>query len=197
MTGLLPIDSGRIRVRSRPRLLGVGTAALRGGVSGRLNLIIGGLAVGLPLKDIQSRLDELIEFVGIGDAIDRPIKSYSSGMRARLNFTVATLTQPDILLVDEALAVGDAAFIKRSQERIDEILAHAGTVIMVSHNVDSVVDECDRLAWLKDGVLQEVGNPARVAEAYLADAEQRERNPDAEAAHMERLVSRSKAREES
>ena len=174
MTGLLPVDSGRIRVRSRPRLLGVGVAAMRGGVSGRLNLVIGGLAVGLSYKEINERLDDLIEFVGIGDAIDRPLKSYSSGMRARLNFTVATLTQPDILLVDEALAVGDAAFIARSKRRIDEILAEAGSVIMVSHNVENLIDQCDRIAWMKDGVIHAIGDPALVGEAYLSDAEERE-----------------------
>ncbi len=174
MTGLLPVDAGRIRVKSRPRLLGVGVAAMRGGVSGRLNLIIGGLAVGLTYKEINEKLDDLIEFVGIGDAIDRPLKSYSSGMRARLNFTVATLTQPDILLVDEALAVGDAAFIARSKKRIDEILADAGTVIMVSHNVDNLIDSCDRIAWLKAGEIRALGDPTTVGEAYLADAENRE-----------------------
>ena len=174
MTGLLPIDAGRMRVRSRPRLLGVGAAAMRGGVSGRLNLIIGGLAVGLSYKEITSRLDELIEFVGIGEAIDRPIKSYSSGMRARLSFTVATLTTPDILLVDEALAVGDAAFITRSKQRISEILDEAGTVIMVTHNVKEIADQCDRVAWLEKGVMRALGDPELVAEAYLADAQKRE-----------------------
>jgi teichoic acid transport system ATP-binding protein len=170
MTGLIPLDQGLIRVRSRPRLLGVGVAALRGGVSGRLNLIIGGLAVGLKLKDINARLDELIEFVGIGDAIDRPIQSYSQGQRARLNFTVATLTSPDILLVDEALAVGDAKFKLRSEQRIQEILGTAGAVVMVSHNVGDLAERCTRVGWLKDGEMVALGDPHEVVDAYLEHA---------------------------
>lgn len=173
MTGLIPLDNGNIKVRSRPRLLGVGVAALRGGVSGRLNLIIGGLAVGLKLKEINERLDELIEFVGIGDAIDRPIQSYSSGQRARLNFTVATLTAPDILLVDEALAVGDANFIKRSEQRIQEILGSAGAVVMVSHAVEDLAEKCDRIAWLNEGEMMALGDPGEVVEAYLSHAHTR------------------------
>ena len=170
MTGLLPIESGRIRVKSRPRLLGV-SAALRPAISGRKNIIIGALALGIPLEVVQAELDDLIEFVDIGEAIDRPMRTYSSGMRARLNFTVATLSPPDILLVDEALVVGDAAFKERSQERIDGILGKSGTVVNVSHNVQELVDRCDRIGWLHEGVMKEIGDPERVAEAYLAHAE--------------------------
>ncbi len=170
MTGLLPIDSGSVRVRSRPRLLGIGGAAMRPGVSGRQNLLIGGLAVGIPKRQMDEQLDELVAFVGIGDAIDRPISSYSSGMRARLQFTVATLTAPDILLVDEALAVGDASFKERAQDRIGQILGSAGTVVMVSHNVEDLAHRCDRVGWLVEGMIKEIGDPETVVEAYLADS---------------------------
>jgi len=172
MTGLQPIEAGTIRVKSRPRLLGVG-AALRPGVSGRRNIMIGGLALGIPMETIQEQLDELVEFVDIGEAIDRPMRTYSSGMRARLNFTVATLSPPDILLVDEALVVGDAAFKERSEERIDGILQQSGTVVLVNHNVADIAARCDRVGWLHEGVMKEIGEPERVVEAYMAHATRR------------------------
>lgn len=172
MTGLLPVDSGRLLVRSRPRLLGVG-AALRPGLSGRRNLVIGGLAQGLSFREVNERLDELVDFVDIGEAIDRPMRTYSAGQRARLNFTVAALASPDILLVDEALVVGDAAFKERAQERIEEILAGAGCVVMVTHAVDEIARNCHRVAWMKDGEFAGLGDPEATVDAYLADAHAR------------------------
>ncbi|NNE74211.1 MAG: ABC transporter ATP-binding protein, partial [Acidimicrobiales bacterium] len=152
LTGLLPIDSGRIRVSARPTLLGI-NAALRPGFSGRRNIIIGGLALGIPLRTMQERLDELIEFIDIGEAIDRPMRTYSAGQRGRLNFAVATMQTPEILLMDEALSAGDLAFRERSSRRFDEITAEAGTIIMVSHNHEMVEENCDRVMWLDEGVV--------------------------------------------
>lgn len=169
MTGLVPLDTGTIRVKSRPRLLGV-NAALRPGVSGRRNLVLGGMALGIPRAEIEDRLEELVDFVDIGEAIDRPMRTYSSGMKSRIGFAVATISAPDILLVDEALVVGDAAFKSRSQERIEGILEQTGTVVMVTHSLDELAASCDRVGWLRQGILKEVGDPDMVIDAYLSDA---------------------------
>jgi teichoic acid transport system ATP-binding protein len=169
MTGLLPVDKGRIRVKSRPRFLGVG-AVLRPGLSGRRNVIIGGLALGIARQTIEERLEEVVDFIDIGEAIDRPMRTYSSGQKARIGFAVATLSPPDILLVDEALVVGDASFRSRSQERMDEILAGSGTVVLVSHNVIDIAERCGRAIWLDEGIPKMLGPAAEVVEAYLTDS---------------------------
>ena len=167
MTGLLPLESGTILGRSRPSLLGV-SSALRPVLSGRRNILIGGLALGFTKSEIESRADEIIDFSGLRDAIDRPMRTYSSGMRARLHFAVATARIPDILLIDEALAVGDEDFRRRSAERIDEIRSAAGSVVLVTHIMAEIERHCDRVVWLDAGVLRAVGEPGEVVAAYLA-----------------------------
>ena len=165
MTGLLPISSGEIWVRSRPSMLGVG-AVMRPALSGRRNIVIGGLALGLRLKKVRAIVPEIIAFSGLEASIDLPMRTYSSGMRARLMFSIATSTIPGILLIDEALAVGDAEFYERSQRRIEAIRARAGTVVLVSHNHRELRDSCDRVIWLDQGVLLMDDQPAVTIEAY-------------------------------
>ena len=167
MTGLLPLESGAILGRSRPSLLGV-SSALRPALSGRRNILIGGLALGFTKSEIESRADEIIDFSGLRDAIDRPMRTYSSGMRARLHFAIATARIPDILLIDEALTVGDEDFRRHSAERIDEIRSAAGSVVLVTHIMAEIERYCDRVAWLDAGVLRAVGEPGEVVAAYLA-----------------------------
>ena len=167
MTGLLPLESGTIVGRSRPSLLGV-SSVLRPALSGRRNILIGGLALGFTKAEIESRADEIIGFSGLRDAIDRPLRTYSSGMRARLHFAIATARIPDILLIDEALAVGDEDFRHRGAQRIDEIRAAAGSVVLVTHIMAEIERHCDRVAWLDNGVLRAMGEPGEVVAAYLA-----------------------------
>ncbi|MCY4069396.1 MAG: ABC transporter ATP-binding protein [Acidimicrobiaceae bacterium] len=167
MTGLLPLESGSILGRSRPSLLGV-SSALRPALSGRRNILIGGLALGFSHAEIESRIDEIIDFSGLRDAIDRPMRTYSSGMRARLHFSIATARIPEILLIDEALAVGDEEFRHRSAQRIDEITAAAGSVVLGTHVMSEIERHCDRVAWLEGGVLKALGDPGEVVAAYLA-----------------------------
>lgn len=167
MTGLLPLESGSIVGRSKPSLLGV-SSALRPALSGRRNILIGGLALGFAKAEIESRADEIIEFSGLRDAIDRPMRTYSSGMRARLHFAIATARIPDVLLIDEALAVGDEAFRRRSAQRIHEIRSAAGSVVLVTHIMAEIERYCDRVAWLDDGLFRAVGEPSEVVAAYLA-----------------------------
>lgn len=172
MTGLLPLESGSIHVRHRPTLLGV-SAALRPGLSGRRNIVIGGLALGLTLDEVDARMSEIVEFAGLAEFIDLPMRTYSSGMRARLNFAIATAVIPDILLIDEALAVGDEEFRLRSQARIDQIRAATGSVVLVSHNASEIESTCHRAIWLDRGVLRAEGDPADVLAAYLSRGERK------------------------
>lgn len=172
MTGLIPIASGSIAVRSRPTLLGVG-AALRRGLSGRRNITLGCLAAGMDPDEIDDRMDEIIEFSGLQDFIDLPMKTYSSGMRARLTFSIATARRPDILLVDEALAVGDEAFKNRCADRIQSIRDAAGGVIVVSHNMNEIKKSCNRALWLENGTLVMDGTPDEVIETYNESQQRR------------------------
>ena len=111
-------------------------------------------------------MDEVIEFSGLGDAMSRPLITYSSGMRARLAFSIATLRTPEILLLDEALAVGDRAFRERSIARINEIRESANTIILVSHNLNEIRETCDRAVWLNDGVIEREGDVETVLDEY-------------------------------
>lgn len=165
LTGLLPVDSGEIWIRSRPTLLGVG-AVMRPSLSGRRNIIIGGLALGLTLDEITDSMESVIDFADIHDAIDLPMRTYSSGMRARLMFSIATSTIPEVLLIDEALAVGDSAFFRRSRDRIDAIRASAGSVVIVSHNLGELRSTCDRVIWMDQGRVVAEGDPDEVIGRY-------------------------------
>lgn len=165
LTGLLPVESGSVRVRARPTLLGV-NAALRPALSGRRNIIIGGLAMGFSRREIDRMVDEIVDFAGLEEFIDLPLRTYSSGMRARLTFSIATAQTPEILLIDEALAVGDAEFRSRSAERIEKIRADAGTVILVSHDLAEIERSCDRALWLERGEVLLAGEPEAVLDAY-------------------------------
>ena len=169
MTGLLPLRSGTIFGRSRPSLLGV-SSVLRPALSGRRNILIGGLALGFTRAEIEARMDEIIDFAGVRDAIDRPMRTYSSGMRARLRFAIATSRIPEILLIDEALSVGDEGFRQLAAQRMDEVRAAAGSVVIVTHNMNEVLRFCDRVAWLEAGRLQTVGETGEVVDAYVQRA---------------------------
>ena len=165
IAGLQSLESGTIRVRGQVGLLGVG-AALKPTLSGYRNVMLGGLAMGLTTDEIESKMGEIVKFSGLARAMARPMNTYSSGMRARLAFSIATLQIPDVLLIDEALAVGDRGFREKSLQRIREIQAAAGTVIMVTHNLGEIEETCSRAVWLDDGQLQADGDVAEVLEMY-------------------------------
>lgn len=165
IAGLQPKTAGTVLVRGEAHLLGV-NAALSAELSGYRNVMLGGLAMGMTQEDVNARMDDVIEFSGLGDAMGRPMKTYSSGMRARLTFSIATLRTPDILLIDEALAVGDRAFRTRSLERIREIQKEANSVIMVTHNFSEIRETCNRVLWLDQGRLMDDGDVDRVIDAY-------------------------------
>lgn len=165
VAGLLPASRGEVYARSQPSLLGV-SAALQSSVSGRRNIVLGGLALGLSREEIEDRMDEIIEWTGLEDFIDLPIRTYSSGMRARLHFAISTAVEPEILLIDEALSVGDEVFKERSKERIGELLDNAGTVFICSHSMSTIKDMCGRVIWLDAGRVEMDGAPQEVIGAY-------------------------------
>lgn len=165
IVGLTPTSSGAIYAASRPSMLGVGAALIRD-LSGDRNVILGGLALGLSRAEIEAKYDEIVDFSGIRDFIDLPMRTYSSGMTARLKFAIATARDHEILIVDEALAVGDKGFRDRSEARIREIRDNAGTVFLVSHSMRSIRDTCNRVIWIDKGVLMMDGSPDDVIPAY-------------------------------
>lgn len=169
IAGLQTPTSGRVLIRSQPRLLSVG-ATLQPKLSGYRNIVLGSLAMGVPMRDIHNQINDVIEFAELEEAIDRPLRTYSSGMRARLAFGIATLQSPEIMLIDEALAVGDRRFKKKSLKRIRQMQASAGTIIMVTHNMSEIRKTCKRSIWLESGVIRMDGPTLDVLNAY-ADSE--------------------------
>ena len=165
IAGLTPLKSGSIFASARPSLLGVG-AVLLNALSGEKNIILGGLAMGFGRKEITAKVPEITEFAGLEDFIDLPMRTYSSGMSARLRFAIAASRNHDILIIDEALAVGDQQFRDRSEARMREMRDHAGTVFLVSHSMKSIIDTCSRVIWLEKGVLKMDGDPIEVTTAY-------------------------------
>lgn len=165
VAGLMPPARGRVWSSGRPSLLGV-NAVLLNNLSGARNVMIGGLALGLTPPQVNERFEEIVDFSGIGDFIHLPMSAYSSGMGARLRFAISTAAVPDILMIDEALATGDADFQARSRERIAEIRKEASTVFLVSHSNSIIRETCDRVLWMDHGELIMDGPTEEVVGAY-------------------------------
>ncbi|HVC23444.1 MAG TPA: ABC transporter ATP-binding protein [Candidatus Dormibacteraeota bacterium] len=174
VAGILVQDNGTITVRGRlASLLEVG-AGFHPDFTGRENIYLNGAILGLPRRYITSILDTIVEFAELQQFIDNPVKTYSSGMFTRLGFAIAVNLDPDILLVDEVLAVGDEAFQRRCMERINALRAEGRTLIFVSHAMDSVRAVCDRCLWIEHGVVRDLGEVNAVTSAYVADVNRRE-----------------------
>ncbi|SDS13225.1 ABC transporter ATP-binding protein [Jiangella sp. DSM 45060] len=166
IAGILPPTKGRIQVNGRVSTLlslGVGFNAA---LTGRENVVLGGLAAGLSRKEIQERYEEIADFAEIGEFIDMPMRTYSSGMFQRLAFSVAVHMDPDILLIDEALSAGDAKFKQKAAAKMKDLVTHARTMFLVSHALSSVRDLCNDAVWLHKGKLMMRGTPNEVIEAY-------------------------------
>lgn len=170
IAGLLPVSAGAVYAAATPVLLGV-SAALQPELSGRRNVYLGGTALGISRARLDDAMDEIITFAGLEDFIDVPLRAYSSGMASRLQFSIATAITPDILMIDEALSVGDARFKKKSDARIRGMIDRAGTVFLVSHSLQAVSDVCSRVLWLDRGRLRGDGDPDEVIAAYERSVE--------------------------
>lgn len=159
--------TGRVLVSSQPALLGV-SAALQPDLSGRDNARLGLLAMGVSPKKVPSLVPDTLEWAGLTEAADRPMKTYSSGMQARLKFSITTTTHQNILLVDEALSTGDATFAKKAERRMKSFLKNAGTVIIVSHAPGIIEKHTRRAIWIHDGNIIADDKTPRVVKYYKA-----------------------------
>ena len=168
IAGLLPAESGHVYSDGQPSLLGV-NAALMNDLTGERNVVLGGLAMGMSREEVRERYQGIVDFSGInekGDFITLPMRTYSSGMAARLRFSIAAAKDHDVLMIDEALATGDKKFQRRSEKRIRELRGEAGTVFLVSHNNKSIRDTCERTLWLEKGELVHDGPTDEVLKEY-------------------------------
>ena len=166
VAGILPPSQGRIEVYgSVSTLLALGVG-FNPSMSGRDNVFLGGLAAGMSREEIDGHFDEIADFSELGDAIDAPMRTYSSGMYARLAFSVAATVRPDILIIDEALSTGDAKFKEKSLNRVKELRSDDRALILVSHAMQTLRDTCNDVAWLHKGKLIKRGEPNQVIDAY-------------------------------
>lgn len=157
---------GRVFLRGRiAPLLELG-AGFDYEMTGRENIFLNGAVLGFSRKDTASRLDRIVEFSGISEFIDAPIRTYSSGMVARLGFAIATDIQPDVLIIDEILAVGDVDFQKKSASRILQYHNDGSTILLVSHDLDSIKNLCNRVIWLEHGSVKIAGRVDDIVEKY-------------------------------
>ncbi len=176
LAGILEPTSGRLLIDGRVAALIELGAGFHPEISGRENIFINGAILGMSRSEIQARYDDIVEFSGLAEHMEEPVKNYSSGMYVRLGFSVAIHIDPEILLVDEVLAVGDEAFAHKCLRRIEELLAEGRTVVMVSHALSLIEELCSRVLWLEDGRQKLIGEPRRVVDAYrLAVAEEESR----------------------
>ncbi len=168
MTKILRPNEGTVTVTGKVSALLELGAGFHPELTGRENVFLNGAILGLSQKELRRRFDEIVDFAGVGAFIDEPVKNYSSGMYVRLAFSVAINVDPDVLLVDEVLAVGDEAFQRKCNEKLAELRNQGKTIVFVSHGLGQVQNLCDRVAWFSHGHLMQVGRPKEVIDAYTA-----------------------------
>ena len=171
ISGIYRPSNGLVRSSGQIFLLAGIRIGFTGNLTGRENAYLYGSILGHSKQKMDQLMPSIIEFSELEEFIDMPLRTYSSGMTARLGFSVATAVQPEILLIDEVLAVGDQEFKERSKERILEMVGNAGTVVIVSHSFGLMKNICDRLILLEDGVVKASGDPAYVIDVYHGKAE--------------------------
>jgi homopolymeric O-antigen transport system ATP-binding protein len=169
MAGVLRPTTGRVVVHGWPvsPLLEIG-AGFHPDLTGRENVYLNATLLGHAKRDVDDRYESIVEFAELGDVMDDPLRTYSSGMVVRLGFSVATAWDPNVLLVDEVLAVGDESFQKKCLQRIEKFRRQNATVVLVSHQLVQVIEVCSRAAWLDDGRIRAIGDPKSVVGEYVA-----------------------------
>jgi ABC-type polysaccharide/polyol phosphate transport system ATPase subunit len=166
VAGILPPTAGRVEVHGRVSTLLALGVGFNAELTGRDNVMLGGLAAGLTRAQVEAKYDEITDFAELRDFMELPMRSYSSGMYGRLAFSVAVNVEPDILLIDEALSVGDARFKQKSFDKIRELCDEARTILIVSHALKSVRELCSEVAWMHNGRLAMRDDPDAVIDAY-------------------------------
>ncbi len=174
ITGIYKADRGTVQVNGRIAALIELGAGFHPDFTGRENLMLGGVLHGLSKKQLEARFSDIVEFAELEEVIDDPVRTYSSGMFMRLGFSLAIHTEPDILIIDEVLAVGDAAFTAKCKDRIAQIRREGRTLLLVSHDLDAVERWCDEVVWLNKGKVADRGNPRRVIDHYREHIEKGE-----------------------
>ncbi len=174
VAGITKPTGGEVRVEGRISALIELGAGFHPEISGRENVFINGIMLGLSKREIARRFDEIVDFAELADFIDAPVKTYSSGMYMRLGFAVAIHVDPDVLLVDEVLAVGDEGFTHKCLDKFAEFKRRAKTILLVTHSLGLVERFCDEALWLDAGRKQAMGDPKRVVDAYITDVKQSE-----------------------
>jgi len=173
LAGILAPDEGSSHVRGKvSALLGLG-AGLGKDLTGRENIMLNGAYLGIPRQRIEEQLDEIIGFAELEDFIDQPVRTYSSGMRARLGFSVATTLRPEVLILDEVLSVGDIAFRKKSRRRIEGMIEASRLIIIVSHDVNLLHGLCSHCLWLAEGQVEGFGEATEVLKEFEESMELR------------------------
>ncbi len=140
-------------------------------LTGRENVFLNGAILGYSEEYLKEKYDEIVEFSELGNFIDTPVRNYSSGMMMRLAFSIASIVNPDILIVDEILAVGDMAFQEKSYRRMMELMSHGTTVLLVSHSIEQIRARCDRVIWLDHGKVVAIGDTQEICDRYIASNE--------------------------
>jgi len=167
VAGIARPSAGTLAVDGRVSALIELGAGFHPEISGRENVVINGIMLGLTRREVEARFDEIVAFAELEDFIDAPVKTYSSGMYMRLGFAVAIHVEPDVLLVDEVLAVGDEAFTRKCLDKISEFHRRGKTIVFVTHTLGLVAKMCDDVLWLRRGKIADRGDPQRVVDAYL------------------------------
>ena len=170
ISGIYEPSEGEVKINGKIAPLLELSAGFDKNYTGRDNIYLNGAFLSMDKKYLDSKIDEIIEYSELGEYIDVPIKNYSKGMKAKLGFSIATLIEPDILIIDEILSVGDIKFRKKSGKKINEMMAEGVTVILVSHSIRQVKRICDRCIWIDDGKLVMEGPAEEVCNAYIEDA---------------------------
>ena len=166
MAGILPPTRGRVEVFGRVSTLLALGVGFKNDLTGRENVVLGGLAAGLSREEVAAKYEDIADFAELGDFMDMPMRTYSSGMYGRLAFSVAVNMEPDILLIDEALSTGDARFREKSFEKMRELCAQARTLVLVSHGLRSVRELCHEAIWMHEGRIQMRDDADAVIDAY-------------------------------
>ena len=168
IAGVFSPNSGSIDLKGHTvslMALGVG---FKENLTGRDNISLSGMLLGFSESQIQDKMQAIIDFAEIGEFIDRPVRTYSSGMHSKLAFAITAMLETDIMLVDEVLSVGDERFKKKSLNKMKEMISDKNrTVIIVSHSIDTLKKLCDRVMWIHDGIMKEMGEPQKVLDDYV------------------------------
>ncbi len=174
LAGIYRPTSGRVMVSGRVSALLELGAGFHGELTGRENIRLNGAILGMSGRQIDAAMDRIIDFAGIGEFIDSPVKVYSSGMFVRLGFAIAVSLDPEILIVDEVIAVGDEEFQRKCFDHLFELRKRGTTIVLVTHALGLIGDMCDRAAWLDHGVVQEIGPARDVVDSYLRSVNEHE-----------------------